>query len=115
MVWFLAAMLVITLWQRFPYHVWRYLHKLLAVVYLVLAFLLWCWCLPPGGRSLQSALCGLAGGRAVRSAFAGRAHVAAIHRTRVVDVPGAPQWRGRAGMRRVRRAPGSTRPERFAH
>lgn len=37
-VWFLAAMLVITLWQRFPYHVWRYLHKLLAVVYLVLAF-----------------------------------------------------------------------------
>ena len=27
-VWFLAAMLVITLWQRFPYHVWRYLHKL---------------------------------------------------------------------------------------
>lgn len=28
-VWFLAAMLVITLWQRFPYHVWRYLHKLL--------------------------------------------------------------------------------------
>ena len=37
-VWFLAAMLVITLWQRFPYHVWRYLHKLLAVVYLGLAF-----------------------------------------------------------------------------
>lgn len=37
-VWFLAAMLVITLWQRFPYHVWRYVHKLLAVVYLVLAF-----------------------------------------------------------------------------
>ena len=37
-VWFLAAMLVITLWQRFPYHVWRYLHKLLAGVYLVLAF-----------------------------------------------------------------------------
>ncbi|PTT37590.1 reductase [Acidovorax sp. HMWF018] len=37
-VWFLAAMLVITLWRRFPYHVWRYLHKLLALVYLVLAF-----------------------------------------------------------------------------
>ncbi|MNO78282.1 Benzoate 1,2-dioxygenase electron transfer component [compost metagenome] len=36
--WLLAAMLVITLWQRFPYHLWRYVHKALAVVYLVLAF-----------------------------------------------------------------------------
>jgi len=36
--WLLGAMLVITLWQRFPYHLWRYVHKTLAVVYLVLAF-----------------------------------------------------------------------------
>nr|BFD42784.1 ferric reductase-like transmembrane domain-containing protein [Pseudomonas sp. FFPRI_1] len=36
--WLLAAMLVITLWQRFPYHLWRYVHKTLAAVYLVLAF-----------------------------------------------------------------------------
>ena len=36
--WFLAAMLVITLWQRFPYHIWRYAHKLMAAVYLILLF-----------------------------------------------------------------------------
>ena len=36
--WLLAAMLVLTLWQRFPYHLWRYVHKALALVYLVLAF-----------------------------------------------------------------------------
>lgn len=36
--WLLAVMLVITLWQRFPYRLWRYVHKTLAVVYLVLAF-----------------------------------------------------------------------------
>jgi hypothetical protein len=31
-------MLLLTLWQRFPYHVWRYVHKVLALVYLLLAF-----------------------------------------------------------------------------
>lgn len=37
-VWLLAGMLVITLWQRFPYRWWRPLHRLLAVVYVALAF-----------------------------------------------------------------------------
>lgn len=37
-VWILAIMLVMTLWQRFPYHIWRYAHKALAVVYIALAF-----------------------------------------------------------------------------
>lgn len=36
--WLLAAMLVLTLWQRIPYHLWRYVHRTLALVYLVLAF-----------------------------------------------------------------------------
>lgn len=36
-VWILGAMLVLTLWQRFPYHFWRYVHKVLALVYLALA------------------------------------------------------------------------------
>ena len=36
-VWLLAVMLAITLWQRFPYHLWRVLHKVLALVYLALA------------------------------------------------------------------------------
>ncbi|WP_028451025.1 ferredoxin reductase family protein [Chitinilyticum aquatile] len=36
-VWLLGAMLLITLWQRFPYHIWRYVHKVLAVVFVVLA------------------------------------------------------------------------------
>ncbi|MDD2712556.1 MAG: ferric reductase-like transmembrane domain-containing protein [Simplicispira sp.] len=36
-VWLLAAMLLITLWQRFPYHLWRVVHKVLALVYLALA------------------------------------------------------------------------------
>ncbi len=37
-VWILGIMLVITLWQRFPYHLWRYTHKALSVIYLVIAF-----------------------------------------------------------------------------
>lgn len=37
-VWILGIMLVITLWQRFPYHIWRYTHKALAVIYIVIAF-----------------------------------------------------------------------------
>lgn len=37
-VWLLGGMLLLTLWQRFPYHVWRYVHKVLALVYLLLAF-----------------------------------------------------------------------------
>jgi len=37
-VWILGIMLVITLWQRFSYHIWRYAHKVLAVIYIVIAF-----------------------------------------------------------------------------
>ena len=37
------AMLVITLWQRFLYHVWRYLHKLLAGCTWCWRFMPWCW------------------------------------------------------------------------
>ena len=37
-VWILGVMLVITLWQRFPYHIWRYAHKILSVIYLLMAF-----------------------------------------------------------------------------
>ena len=36
--WLLGAMLVLTLWQRIPYHLWRYVHRTLALIYLVLAF-----------------------------------------------------------------------------
>lgn len=32
------AMLVITLWRRFPYHIWRHLHRIMPVLYLLLAF-----------------------------------------------------------------------------
>ena len=32
------AMLVLTLWKRFPYRIWRYLHRLMPVLYLTLAF-----------------------------------------------------------------------------
>lgn len=32
------AMLIITLWKRFPYRVWRWLHKAMPVLYLMLAF-----------------------------------------------------------------------------
>ena len=34
----LLAMLVITLWRRFPYHIWRHLHRIMPVLYLMLAF-----------------------------------------------------------------------------
>lgn len=37
-VWILGIMLIITLWQRFPYHLWRYAHKALAVIYVLIAF-----------------------------------------------------------------------------
>lgn len=37
-MWFLGGMLLLTLWHRFPYHLWRYLHKLLGGIYLLLAF-----------------------------------------------------------------------------
>ncbi len=34
----LLAMLAISLWQRFPYRVWRFLHRAMPVLYLMLAF-----------------------------------------------------------------------------
>lgn len=34
----LLAMLAITLWKRFPYHAWRFLHRAMPVLYLMLAF-----------------------------------------------------------------------------
>lgn len=34
----LGIMLIITLWQRFPYHVWRYTHKAISVIYLFIVF-----------------------------------------------------------------------------
>lgn len=34
----LLAMLVVTLWKRFPYRSWRVLHKAMPVIYLMLAF-----------------------------------------------------------------------------
>lgn len=33
----LLAMLVLTLWKRFPFHLWRYVHKAMPVLYLMLA------------------------------------------------------------------------------
>lgn len=32
------AMLAVTLWRRFPYHLWRHLHRIMPVLYLMLAF-----------------------------------------------------------------------------
>lgn len=37
-VWIFAAMILLALWQRFPYHLWRYVHKALAVFYLVIVY-----------------------------------------------------------------------------
>lgn len=37
-VWFLLAALVLTLWHKFSYHLWRYTHKLMAIAFLILAF-----------------------------------------------------------------------------
>ncbi|ATE61623.1 ferredoxin reductase family protein [Thauera sinica] len=34
----LPAMLVLTLWKRFPFSIWRYLHKVMPLLYLALAF-----------------------------------------------------------------------------
>lgn len=37
-VYALLAMLVLTLWKRFPFRLWRYVHKIMPVLYLMLAF-----------------------------------------------------------------------------
>lgn len=37
-VWIFAIMVLIALWKRFPYHIFRYLHKAMAVFYLVIVF-----------------------------------------------------------------------------
>ncbi|WP_404367491.1 ferric reductase-like transmembrane domain-containing protein [Marinobacter sp.] len=37
-IYLLFAMLLITLWRKFPYKYWRYLHRLMPVLYLLLAF-----------------------------------------------------------------------------
>jgi predicted ferric reductase len=88
-VWLLAAMLVITLWQRFPYQVWRYLHKLLAVVYLVLAFHAVvltppAWWLQPAG--LLVGLCTLVGVLCAARSLAGAIGRRRRHVARVVGV-----------------------------
>lgn len=37
-IYLLLLMLVLTLWKRFPYRPWRFLHQIMPVIYLVLAF-----------------------------------------------------------------------------
>jgi len=37
-VYLVFAMLVLTLWKRFPYSIWRYVHRAMPVLYLLLAF-----------------------------------------------------------------------------
>ncbi|TAH48276.1 MAG: ferric reductase [Betaproteobacteria bacterium] len=37
-IYVLLAMLVLTLWKRFPFRIWRYLHKVMPLLYLTLAF-----------------------------------------------------------------------------
>lgn len=37
-VWLFGLLLLLTLWQRFPYHIWRYTHKTLSALYLLMVF-----------------------------------------------------------------------------
>lgn len=37
-MWILAAMVLLTLWRRFPYHIWRQVHRIAALIFLVVAF-----------------------------------------------------------------------------
>lgn len=37
-IYVLLAMLLLTLWKRFPYLIWRYVHRVMPVLYLMLAF-----------------------------------------------------------------------------
>lgn len=79
-VWIVGIMLVITLWQRFPYHIWRYAHKILAVVYLVIVFhsvvlapAEW-WLQPAGVLVAISALVGVYAAFISLSGRIGRSH-----------------------------------------
>lgn len=37
-IYVVLAMVAVTLWKRFPYRIWRYLHRVMPILYLMLAF-----------------------------------------------------------------------------
>ncbi len=49
--WILGGMLLVTLWQRFPYHLWRYVHKALAWSTWYWPSIPWCSPRPATGAS----------------------------------------------------------------
>ncbi|MDX9707741.1 MAG: ferric reductase-like transmembrane domain-containing protein [Azospira sp.] len=74
-IYLLLAMLVITLWKKFPYRAWRYVHRAMPVLYLMLAF--HAVLLAPGDYWLQpvgwllAALLGIGTWGAIRSLTGG--------------------------------------------
>lgn len=59
-VWIFAVMILLALWQRLPYHLWRYVHKAMAVFYLIIVYhgivlTPAQWWLQPGGALIAAA------------------------------------------------------------
>ena len=110
----LLAMLLITLWRRFPYHLWRFLHHVMPMLYLMLtihvAFLsptAW-WSQPVGWMLAAFMLAGTAASVLSLTGRIGRRRrvagtITSVHEAGdgicTVDCVLAPQWRGhRAGQ-----------------
>ncbi|MBR0568852.1 ferric reductase-like transmembrane domain-containing protein [Azoarcus sp. L1K30] len=110
----LLAMLAITLWRRFPYHIWRYAHHAMPVLYLMLVvhavFLApatW-WAAPVGWMSAALMLAGSTAGMMSLAGRIGRKRRVSGSIESVRDCGGgvtevrcllAPQWQGhRAGQ-----------------
>ncbi|MCK9259384.1 MAG: ferric reductase-like transmembrane domain-containing protein [Azoarcus sp.] len=110
----LLAMLLITLWRKFPYHLWRYLHHVMPVLYLMLTihvgFLapaVW-WSQPVGWMLAMFMVAGSAASVVSLTGRIGRRRrvagtIEAVHTTAdgicELDCLLAPQWKGhRAGQ-----------------
>ncbi|KAG1082973.1 hypothetical protein G6F40_014930 [Rhizopus arrhizus] len=108
-VWILVALVVLTLWRRFPYHLWRQVHRIAAVVFLVVAFhgvvltpAAWWW--QPAGWLVAAAT-------AVGSVWVGAIGRPAVRRHSVADLQGRG---GLAPPRRPVRLPDGRSPRRRA-
>lgn len=88
-LWVFAIMVLVALWQRFPYHLWRYVHKALAVFYLIIVFHSIVltppqWWLQPAG--LLIALASVAGTYAALVSLSGRIGRSRTHSGKLLAV-----------------------------
>lgn len=127
-LWIFVIMIALALWQRFPYHLWRYAHKVLAALYLLMVYHAIVltppqWWLQPAGLLL--ALAASVGSLAAWLSLTGQigrgrrwsGEVLAVRKLGagcfelVCQLP--QQWRHRAGQFAFLRLQGSSEPHPF--